>query len=98
MFRRDYWKETREGIVTFLTGGPILTLGFHGMLETKDLYSLELMEATTTNPLDVVVSFAFLQHILQTAMVLHSRILLYVQTAYALLDYTWNNMVDNVQF
>ena len=31
------------------------------MLETKDLYSLELMEATTTNPLDVVVSFAFLQ-------------------------------------
>ena len=51
MFRRDYWKETREGIVTFLIRGPILTLGFHGMLETKDLYSLELMEATTTKSL-----------------------------------------------
>lgn len=37
MFRRGYWKETRKGIVTFLIGGSILTLGFHGMLETKDL-------------------------------------------------------------
>ena len=34
---------------------------------------------------------------LQTAMVLHSRILLYLQTAYVLLDYTLNSMVDNVQ-
>ena len=37
MFRRGYWKETRKGIVTLLIGGSILTLGFHGMLETKDL-------------------------------------------------------------